>query len=539
MAEAGGRPAGAFGRSASDFEDPRDAEMEVAASARKGQPTVFEVKADETDIERAERTVSARWVRFLALGGDDKTPVHEKGVRIHGAVIEGALDFEGCTLSAPLFLLNCELTGMLTLRDAHAQTIDLGGSRCRAIDADRLEVTGSVFMRRGFVAGAPVRLLGAKISGNLVCEHGSFKGHDTLGNALACDGIEIGGAAFLGNGFMAAGIVRMVGAKIGIDVNCAGGSFFAVTAVKLSRASIGGTLWLGAPHRQAATFHGGIDLTGAKVGQIVDGVRASPAQRRSNDRKNPEFLRLDGLTYDRFGEDTDASAPARIAFLDLQPPADLGTSFKPQPWEQVVKVLRDIGHYGEARGVAIEKQVRLRKAGKISGPPIWHWLYGKLSAYGYRPSYLILWALIIAVACAAVFEAGARYGVMTPTDRRIIDEVKNPACRPEHGGNWTQCVFLTDRYTAFDPIVYSIELILPVVSTQQSKDWAVAIVKRCLALNLFGFCAVPAEAGISNAKAAYSPAGLAVWALARAETLVGWIFGLMFVATVSGLIKRD
>jgi hypothetical protein len=33
--------------------------------------------------------------------------------------------------------------------------------------------------------------------------------------------------------------------------------------------------------------------------------------------------------------------------------------------------------------------------------------------------------------------------------------------------------------------------------------------------------------------------GLLVWVLSRLENLSGWIFGLMFVATVAGLVKKN
>jgi hypothetical protein len=554
----GSTKAGAFGRAIGDLGKLSDAENELLGAVCQGRPAYFGREIATTSEERTRRTVRAELVRFLALDGDDSTPVHEKGVRIQGALISNALDFEGCTLTKDIFLLNCELEGTLTLRDAVTRTINLEGSKCLNIVGDRLEVSGSLLLRRKFVATGDVRLLGAKISGTLDCGGGSFTGPDRYGNVLACDGIETGGAVHLNERFSASGIVRLVGARIGIDLNCATGTFLADStgersdvdrsqekiAIDLSRAIVVGTLWLTGRHGEVAAFHGGVDLTSAKIGRIVDAVVASAPCSTcdallAGARAGPTFLRLDGLTYDRFGEPTDVTALSRIAFLYLQREKDLEEVFKPQPWEQMIKVLRDMGHYREARSVAIEKQIRLRKAGKISGPRFWHKLYGGLSRYGYRPYLLILWALGIAAGCASLFEVGARYGVMMPTDRRILDEVKDPACRPELGGNWTKCPVLVGRYPTFDSIVFSIDQILPVISTQQSKDWAVATVQPCSKMGCFGFCATPAEPGISNTKAAYWPAGLGVWILARAENLIGWIFGLMFVAAVSGLIKRD
>jgi len=66
-------------------------------------------------------------------------------------------------------------------------------------------------------------------------------------------------------------------------------------------------------------------------------------------------------------------------------------------------------------------------------------------------------------------------------------------------------------------VIYSIDLILPVLSTQQTKDWAplTKIGKRYWRLGIF------------------------FWFLTQLEILMGWIFGLMFVAMVSGFVKKD
>ena len=90
-------------------------------------------------------------------------------------------------------------------------------------------------------------------------------------------------------------------------------------------------------------FHGGVDLTGAHVGRIVDLVNEhtkfrEPDVTPAGVGDSPAFLRLDGLTYDRFGERTDLSAKARIAFLRLQRENDLGKDFKPQPPENTSSV---------------------------------------------------------------------------------------------------------------------------------------------------------------------------------------------------------
>jgi hypothetical protein len=516
-------------------------------------------------------------VRFLALGGDEATPVHERGVRVRGAVIDGDLNFQGRTLAGDFALWYCELNGRLTLLGARTRTVHLGGSRCQDIAADRLEAAGGVFLRDGFIAEGAVRFLGADIKGNLECDDGRFEGGDKSGNALQCDRIQVGGGAFLRNGFAACGAVRLVGADIGGDVVCVGGTFGALPEeprgaqdeqekqmpvaaesteqpLILARTTVKGTLWLGEAFAPA-TFHGGVDLTGASINRIVDAVttrsgRRPPDATPAGAGKNPCILLLDGLTYARFGENTDVSAPARIAFLRLQEEDDLGKNFKPQPWTQMIKTLRDMGYEDDARAVAVAKQDQQRKAWIHQyesrrvpffrrTPLALHWLYGLVTQYGYRPSRLFGIAFVTALLFALIYAIAASYGIMAPTERAILEKVKDRVCRPELGGNWTKCAALKrQQYWSFDPIIYSFDQILPVVATQYAKKWTPMTRIACRDVGKFGICWQFAGSD-QIVQSGYWIAGVLVWLLARLENLAGWVFGLMFVAIAGGLIKKD
>jgi len=146
-------------------------------------------------------------------------------VQIRGAVIEGALDFEGCTLATEIHLHDCELTDTLTLLDASTRTVDLGGSLCHDIHADGVEIRGDLFLHDSFVARGVVRLLGAKITSTLECYGSRFEGRDDQGVSLQCDGMQVGGDVPLSEGIHVHGEVKLVGATIGGDVVCTGGTF--------------------------------------------------------------------------------------------------------------------------------------------------------------------------------------------------------------------------------------------------------------------------------------------------------------------------
>lgn len=126
-------------------------------------------------------------------------------------------------------------------------------------------------------------------------------------------------------------------------------------------------------------FTGAIRLAAAHIGTLVDDVKCWPASGNF----------LDGLHYDRIAHSTDAAT--RIDWLKRQHDDHLGEDFKPQPWEQLIKVLREMGHPADAAEVAIAKQKALRKAGKIDGQVRrgLHWIYGALAGFGYKPLRLL------------------------------------------------------------------------------------------------------------------------------------------------------
>src|SRR5262249_33947146 len=152
--------------------------------------------------------------------------------------------------------------------------------------------------------------------------------------------------------------------------------------------------------------------------------------------------------------------------------------FKPQPWEQLIRVLREIGYEEGAKRVAIAKQDRIHKSRLVARAL--HRIYGRLAGYGHRPGRLIAWAFVVAVLGAILFEAAAILRVMAPPDGRATADNPDPVSPPERGGNWTPCQWLRLRgYPSFDPIVYSFDLIPPLIAPQKTKDWAPAMRWKC------------------------------------------------------------
>lgn len=209
------------GRWLGDFEPLSEAERSLVANCARGEPTVLGKERPEEATE--DNRIRAELIRFLALGGDEWHPVHESGVNLMHAWIEGELRLEACKVDFPLTLIRCQFTDDIILWDAHLDQLNLGGCRIRELRADRLRVEGGIFLRNGFQADGEVRLSGATIGGSLTCSGGSFQNPE--GFALCADGFKSRGSIFLQSGFHASGEVRLIGAKIGGSLSCSGGRF--------------------------------------------------------------------------------------------------------------------------------------------------------------------------------------------------------------------------------------------------------------------------------------------------------------------------
>jgi len=96
----------------------------------------------------------------------------------------------------------------------------------------------------------------------------------------------------------------------------------------------------------------------------------------------------------------------------------------------------------------------------------------------YRPFRLAYWMFGVWLLMSVVFWAAAERGVMIPTDRKILKAGPPASCSQEKSFNWTKCGQLQSEYSVFNPFLYSLDLIVPIVGLQQSKDWTPMIVEK-------------------------------------------------------------
>lgn len=405
-----------------------------------------------------------------------------------------------------------------------------------ALSADGISVTGDIFLRDGFAAIGNVRIPGAEIGGNLECGRGKFSKEDD--DALNADGIKVLGDVYLCDDFVATGEIRLLGAEIGGDLACIRGTFNNEHGDALSADGIKvrGGLFL-----RTAKVSGAILLSSARIGTLVDQDFVWQADEHI----------FDGLQYDRIIGPTDASR--RIEWLKCQRADHLDArDWAPQPWEQLIKVLREMGHPGAAAEVAMEKQRMMRAAGQIGTREPntrykWAWrrkldagwtrisnvlvrqfhdFYGWIAGYGYRPTRIVGKMALLWLACGGLYWAAAdRYGAIGPADPAITSATLYPEAADlcGHGNEpgkirWTECPGVPDEYSTFQPFVYSLDLILPLIDLQQESDWA------------------PIAEGPTGQD--LLPGVIVRWVM-WLEILFGWFASLMFVAIVSRLVEKD
>jgi hypothetical protein len=382
-----------------------------------------------------DRRVRAELIRALLLGGPDLPALHEKGLRLGGAWITGILDLEGCRIPRDIGLLDCRFEQVPVLLSAVIDTLSFDGSVLPGFSANRIEARGDLLFRAATLTG-PVTLRGAQIGGDLVFDgatltvtsdqalsaaRASVRGGAMFRGAVVQGGIALPGARIAGDldliGAQIAqnegpaieatsimveadldlrradvsGPVVLVSARIGGDCDLGGAGFSApgATAITLNRARITGALFL----RDGARIEGALSLNGAEIGAMVDDPACWPAKGE---------LMLNRCRYGAILGSA-VSARVRLDWLDRQTPEKWGEDFWPQPYEQLARVLGEMGHDEEKNRVLIAKERLQRRARRARASSLLTRLRLRLTdgmlwlttGYGRLPLLALVWIFLL------------------------------------------------------------------------------------------------------------------------------------------------
>lgn len=475
----------------------------------------------------AMRRVRRAAARGRPIGGDvlqqavtEHDPVSGP-CRIEGVRVAGPVELSHRRLEFGLELIQCRFLDPVDLRGLQAASLDLSGSSVPAVLADGLAVDGDVRLsgcvigtapgepaslgteagavRDGVLgprrvaepsAKAPLRLADAHVSGSLAAEE--LRLHSDGLWSLFAPRLQVDGAIH-GRSLNATGAVYLRDARVAHAVYLNGAQVGGVDATGLSCGrgfyadwgfhSRGQVLLRGATVESVVTFHdatlaeprgelilsrlstsrlrldlrtpppGRVVLRDAQVGALVDDSSTWP---------EPGRLDIEGLVYKRLGSVTPLSVKHRLDWLALDREAGVSV------FEQLAASYQATGDERAARTVRHARERHLRRGDRLTGR-IWGTVQDVLFGYGYAPRRALLWLL------ALVGAGSSWFSVHTPVPVSASGQ------------------------RSFDPVLYSTDLLIPVISLGYRSAFDPAGWSRAVAVFLMISGWVLATAVISGA----------------------------------------
>jgi hypothetical protein len=507
----------------------------LAAALEEGEPVILgeqlpEWTPDRSEAPPADIVIAADILRQVLQDRDLANRADSRGLTVKGAVIVGKLDLDNSRVGYPLSLINCRLTDSLTLEQATVHALDLKGSHLAGVIrligahisgqlcmrgatlsgtdddgdtliADDLCAESSVLLDRGFTAAGAIRLLGARIGGQLSMSGAALDGADTEGDTLIADGLRAESGVFLDKGFTAAGAIRLPGAHIG------------------GRLRMGGATLKGADDRDSLiadnlqansdvfldkgfTAAGTISLGGTEIGNLIVGDDPGSLPRLG-DVTGWRIRDVHGVIR------TDRKVAAD--WLSRQPAS--------QPWQELAAVYERNGQPADARWMRYRSAVRSTRKTKL---PTWltRQTYRWTTGHGYYPLAALAWLIVIFVIAWALTAIWADDFTTTTTSTIRADLIAraeaatggqsedSPIPDPPFPGR-VPAAWCTDGWdvTCLNPSIYALTTAFPAAATSQTwapptNSWALTV----------GF---------------------------HLLRLLAWVFTALLVAGVTGLLRKQ
>ena len=461
------------------------------------------------------RTIGADLLRYLIVGGCDGCELHDWGVQLEGAYVNGKLDLSFAKAVGLTRITNSRFEGPITALQAKLEFLNLSGSACTGLDAQGAEVKGGVFLRGGFSAKGEVSLAGAVIGGSLECDGSTFENEE--GKAINAQGVVVKGDVFLRGGFSAKGEVSLAGAVIGGSLSCSAGTFENEEgkAINAQKAVLGALFWRG-----VTKVDGSLSLAGAKAGHLVDDAESWGKVSR---------VYLDGFEYKSIHGPLDEQM--RLAWLGTAVAYD--DSFSPQPYEQLAWVLKRMGHDEQRRAILVEKErltrraVRQRIMEKFSSTnPLaalhagwlgfWGYLQWLVVGYGHRPFKSVAWLAVLFFVGTVVFHMAYEKGDFAPNSAVILStqEWKDEAATAGNPAKtWSAKGAAGADYESFNRYAYAADIVVPIISLGQEEAWAPSTTR--------------------------GPWGWHAWWARWVLKVMGWIVTALGAAAITGIIRRE
>jgi hypothetical protein len=432
--------------------------------------------------------------------------------KIHGTVFLNGCSADGevrFSADGEVRFLGAEIGGDL---ECHNGSFNNPGQP--ALTAGSAKIAGSAHLDNGFSAEGEVSFYGAEIGGDVVCRKSAFA--NTGKTALTAGSAKIGGAVSLGNGFNAKGEIQLTRTDIRGDLSVVEADLSAVQ-LKVDRTAIGGSLFFKdvttGPNTQ-------IDFSDTTCNVLVDDEKSWPPAGN---------LILEGFTYRLLR--TPRTASSRLDWLRRRLPAaeqKRNGEFRPQPYRKLAEVLRAQGHDDDAKKILIGMAEDRRKWGGLSRwSRGWEWILGATIDYGYRPFRAGIWLLVLWLIGLLLFWAGYWAQVMVPSNKDAFAEFAVHGVVP----GW---------YEPFSSLIYAVDTALPVISFGQRDRWLPAG-HPCGTPSSWDPNQITCRPELKGRLGSYTRAALtATLPIYRwVHLALGWFLASLFVAGITGLVKRE
>ncbi|RZB16835.1 membrane-associated oxidoreductase [Streptomyces sp. F001] len=452
-----------------EIDDLTPAELRVWRAFATGETVDFRGAEDEDAARggdwRPERTIRAAVLQSLLLNGPE-----EQGkiaaLKVAGARITGELDVRYGTVDRYVRLAQCYFDEVPQLYGCQFRQLNLSGSALPGLAAATVRVDG-VLRMTGCRFRGPVGLGGAQISRAIFVDRAEFSAPDASEAVLRLHYAEIGDE-LMAAGVRAHGEVRLNGAHVSgsVILNDAQLSHPGRAALDAQTLVVEGNVhmrrvdavgWIGL---SGARIAGRLDLSEARLSNPGDAaLRASgctigelwlrkspPMEDRLNLRRSqidvlflepdvvPREVHLSSLTYTTLTPHEPAERRLPMLERDRE-------GYVPYAYEQLTAAYHRGGDDHAARLVQLAKQRRHRSTLAWYGR-LWGHVQDATVGYGFRPLRAFGWLLsLLAVGSIA-------YALHHPPPLKASEA------------------------PPFNPVFYTLDLLLPVISFGQESAFA-------------------------------------------------------------------
>ncbi|KUO15699.1 membrane-associated oxidoreductase [Streptomyces dysideae] len=452
-----------------ETDDLTPTELRVWRAFPRGEAVDFRAAEDEDVAGGAdwgpERTVRAAVLRALLLNGPQENG-EIPALKLAGARITGVFSLQHGTVDHAVRLSHCFFDAVPQLYGSRLRQLNLSGSVLPGLAAATLQVEG-VLRMTGCQLSGPVRLGGAQIGGALFMDRAEITAvgagepalqlnHVSVGDDLWAPGLRAHGEVRL-NGASVAGSANLNDARLSNpgDLVLDAQTISVETDFHMRRLVTFG--WIGL---RGARIAGRLDLSYARVSNPGDAalragscsigelwLRRSPAMEGTLSLRRaqiddlflepevvPDEVQFNGLVYTSLTPQEPAERRLPMLERDRE-------GYVPHAYEQLTAAYRRIGDDHAARLVQLAKQRRHRRTLSWYGR-LWGHVQDATVGYGFRPLRACGWLLsLLAVGSVA-------YALHHPPPLKA------------------------DEAPEFNPLFYTLDLLLPVISFGQESAFA-------------------------------------------------------------------